>query len=376
MAINKRKSSDGKTRYQVRVKDPRGRWYRAETFERLIDAEKHERELMNLRDQGQGAATSDEREEKVKRENITFAEYWSYWSTNGRKCHDSWKMTQDQIYRDYLSPCLAERRLVDIRPQDIGKVLMRATQVGRAPQTVRHIYNLLHKIMNDAVEYYELLERNPVLRRDKPEVIETERDFLTPLETQKLREASKNHFLGPAIWLGTLCGLRPSEIQALTWSAVDLETRQLIIRAAYKRKVRRTEPFPKGKRWARVPIPPVLLEYLWDLKQSQGESEYVAPGLRGGMLKYEILLAGLRRLCKDAGVKPVSPHELRHSCSEEWVQAGASREDIARVLNHSSPRITERYMHRTDERLSAISEKVGVPFQSVTHLLHMRQKTG
>ncbi|HAR41202.1 MAG TPA: hypothetical protein DCS07_00985 [Bdellovibrionales bacterium] len=369
MAIIKRKSTDSKIRYQVRVKDSYGQWYPAQTFERHIDAERCERDLMTHKDQGHRALTPEKKD-------LTLNQYWEFWAKNGRQVHDGWKLGQDQIYRDYIGPFLGEQKLAELRPHKIGSILARARDQGRAPQTVRHIYNLLHKLMGDAVDYFELLDRNPVLKRDRPEVIETERDFLTPAESLRLREKSRSHFLGPAIWLAGLCGLRPSEVQALTWSSVDFANHKIIIKAAYKRKVRRMEAFPKGKRRTRVPVPPVLLEYLTEKHAGQPDSAYVAPGLYGGMLQYEILLKGLKRLCRQAEVKEVSPHKLRHSCSEEWVQAGASKEDVARVLNHSSSRVTERYMHRTDERLTALSQKVGLPFQPVTHLLHMKQKTG
>jgi site-specific recombinase XerD len=55
----------------------------------------------------------------------------------------------------------------------------------------------------------------------------------------------------------------------------------------------------------------------------------------------------------------VTPHELRHSCTELYVQAGASAEDLRRLLNHKSLAATIRYMHRTDERLQRIASQVG-----------------
>ncbi len=66
-------------------------------------------------------------------------------------------------------------------------------------------------------------------------------------------------------------------------------------------------------------MPGPLMGYLQKLKESS-KTEFVAPGLKGGMLKYEILLSDLKKLCIKAGVKEVSPHKLRHSCTEIYVQ--------------------------------------------------------
>lgn len=91
-------------------------------------------------------------------------------------------------------------------------------------------------------------------------------------------------------------------------------------------------------------------------------SPFVVLNQKGGFLAYANYLLGLRRLCDEAGVRRVTPHELRHSCTELYVQAGASAEDIRRLLNQSSLTATARYMHRTDERLSGIAERVGDVF--------------
>ncbi len=80
------------------------------------------------------------------------------------------------------------------------------------------------------------------------------------------------------------------------------------------------------------------------------------------MLSYETYLRALRRACQEAGVPEVTPHELRHSCAELYVQAGATAEDIRRLLNQSSLTATARYMHRTDERLNLIASRLGALF--------------
>lgn len=156
-----------------------------------------------------------------------------------------------------------------------------------------------------------------------------------------------------------LSGLRPSEAQALTWGAVDFERRQILIRAAFNKKEGRLQAHPKQDDWGLAPIPDALYDFL--VSRQGGPEEFVAQGCNGGMLSYETYLRALRRLCKAAQVPEVTPHELRHSCTELYVQAGASAEDIRRLLNQSSLTATARYMHRTDERLSGIAAKVMFP---------------
>jgi integrase len=222
-----------------------------------------------------------------------------------------------------------------------------------------HVYLLLNKIFKDAVEEYELIPNNPVRLKYRPKLQKRERPFLNPKDSWKLLNEVGPHWLGPAIWICLLAGLRPCEIQALTWDCIDFENKKILIRKSYKRKVNRIEPSTKQGDWAEAPIPEPLEKYLLTLKaDGRAKSEFVAPGKFGGMLKYNILLNGLKRLCKKAEVKIITPHELRHSCSELYVQEGASAEDIRRLLNHSSLNVTQRYIHRTNERLDGIASKV------------------
>src|SRR5690606_31032047 len=170
-------------KYLVRVRDPHGRWYQGKTFTRKADAEHYERHLLSLRVEGTWAEPAQVRQ-------MTLREYWEQFARE-RRSHVSggWKKSQDQMARDYILPVLGSRKLQDVRPRDIGDALNLAFAKGLQPQSVQHVYNLLHKLFEDAIEYYEYLGRNPVLKRDKPRARRTERRFLTPRESWKLLEA-------------------------------------------------------------------------------------------------------------------------------------------------------------------------------------------
>lgn len=350
MAMIQRKDKKGQATYLVRVRDVHGRWYPAQSFDRKVDAQAHERALLTQRDQGADS--------QIDRD-LTVASYYERWS---RECRGQvsvgWKITQDQMARDYALPHLAHRILSEVRPHDIGWALERVAQTGLSPQTVKHVYSLLHKIFEDAVEHYGILARNPVLRRYRPRVPLRERNFLSPAQSWKLLDHVRSHYLGPAIWLQTLAGLRPSEVQALTWGAVDFDREQILIRASFNNKEDRIQAHPKQDDWGTAPIPPALRRFLWERRGE--ESEFVAQSSKCSMLPYETYLRALKSVCLEAGVPHVTPHELRHSCTEIYVQAGASAEDIRRLLNQSSLSATARYMHRTDERLLGIAAKVGM----------------
>jgi site-specific recombinase XerD len=103
-------------------------------------------------------------------------------------------------------------------------------------------------------------------------------------------------------------------------------------------------------------MPTVLAEYLFSRSKHRFPAAFVAPALQGGMLDYRKFHRELWKLCDLANVRRISPHELRHSCTEIWFRSGANLEDIRRLLNHKSVETTQRYVHRTDDRLASLAK--------------------
>jgi integrase len=348
MAVIQRKNEKGEVRYLVRVRDRIGRWYPAETFDRMVDAKRHERRLLDERDQGR---TSEKRQE------LRFDEFLALWISQCRgSISAGWRISQDQMLRDYVLPFWSTLKITEIRPQEVGALFNRIVALGRSPQTVKHVYAMLHKIFEDAIEHFELLERNPVLRRYRPKIAIRERAFLTPTESWRLLRYVEHHYQGPAIWLQLLAGLRPGEVQALRWKHVDFELRQILIRGTYCVKEKRLQDHPKQSDWGSAPMTDDLFRFL-EARRGPAE-QFVVLSRTGGMLSYNTYEDRLQRFCKQAGVRKVTPHELRHSCTELFIQSGASAEDIRRLLNQKSLTATARYMHRTDERLQGIAGRV------------------
>jgi len=274
---------------------------------------------------------------------------------------DGWKLDQERIGRMHLLPKLGEMRLSEIRSRDIGNLIETVKATGRAAATVRHVYNLLHKLFDDAVEHFEFLEFSPVIRRYCPPVPKRMRNFLHPVECTRLMAQIRGHFIEPAVLLGLYVGMRIGEIQALKWESVNLDKGVILIRSNYDRKMNRINPYPKQHDWGESTIPKPLNEFLSQLSLGKQQDDFVATGEQGRMLNYYVFSQALKQLCRVANVKVITPHELRHSCTELWVYNGASKEDCGRQLNHANSQTTERYMHRTNDRLQAIGDSFSLP---------------
>lgn len=354
MAINEKKNG-----YQVRVRDFNGRWFPYKTFKRKVDARRYEAQLLHQRAEGALAPLSKVRKLSL---NVFFEEWMNECRSN---VSNGWKNSNRQIYRSHIKDSLGNKFLVKISKRDIGAIITRAKQRGLAPQSQAHIFNMLHKMFDDAIHHFEYLTFNPVIKKYKPSIPKKERNFLKNKDAWKLLNYSRDHWLGPAIWLSSLAALRPCEVQGLKWSSVDFSLKRIIISTIFNRKEKRLQNHPKQEDWGQAPIPLVLESFLKPLRERQFISEFVACGPDGTMLSYSSYLKGLKTLCRAAGVQVVTPHELRHTATELYYTAGANTEDLKRLLNHSSVRTTETYIHRTPERLADIAGKLNPPIELI-----------
>lgn len=369
MAIVVRKTKKG-IRYQVKVRDSAGKWMKAFSQESRKDAVLEEARLLGLKKK-QIPMSQDARV-------TTVDEFHETWSVENRAdVSKGWQMSQDQMYRDYVKPVIGRTFMADVGAPEVGQCLNRVKQLGRSDQTRKHVYTLLRTLFGSAVEYYEMLPKSPVNAKFHcPKVLKVKRNFLHPKEAFQLLAEARDHYLGPAIWLQTLAALRPSEVQALRGESVLLELDQILVRAAFNKKMRELQDYPKQGDWSYVPMIPGLKRYLRGFDLSTGQ--FVACGPKGGMLSYETYNSGLKRLCRKAGVPVMTPHELRHSCTEIWIEAGASQMDIQRLLCHASAATTLTYIHRTDDRLSAIGDRIMFPEDVLpgNNLTESKQKGG
>jgi integrase len=349
-----KKLTKGRTRYKVRLKDRLGRQYPSRTFDRRVDAERYERQLKDERDRLIDAPSQYEK-------TLTVEGYFQEWfSHRERATHKGWQYSQRQMFTDYVQPIIGPLKLIEVQPPHVGRVLDGVYKLERSDQTALHVYNLMHKMFGDAIDYFGHIDRSPVLKKDRPRVALKERAFLRKDEAEKLFEVTENHFLGIPIRLGIVCGLRPCEIQALQMKHIDQAGQEVLIRQAFKRKagLNVIEPFPKQEDWGRATITRRALGYLLAKRAGANEDDFVARGKNGGMLNYLVFLRGLKSICKKAGLPEITPHELRHSCSAYWVSVGATSEDVGRQLNQKTASTTKRYMHGGDERLSAFANRL------------------
>jgi integrase len=353
MSIQKRVRS-GRIEYRVFVRDGAGDWFKpVRGFETKLAAREFEAELIARRNRGGQDTGRSARE-------LTLDQYWETWKVVGRlKTSKGWRSSQDQMYRDHIKPLLGASAFVDIDHEEIAKFLATLDDKGLGGQTRLHVYNLLHKMFKNAIPKHR--ESNPVLLEYRPEKPKVVRPYFKSVDAMKFLDSVATHKHGPAMWVMTICGLRTGEMQVLRVGDLciwDADEPHLVIREQWVRKEKVFGPVKNGQP-IRVPVPEMLAAYLRArFPKGTDPTAFIVQGRKPGQhASNRVIYDAVTSLTQAAGLKRLSPHELRHSCAELWKDIGATTKDLQVLFNHASEASVKAYDHKVDDRLRRLSGK-------------------
>jgi site-specific recombinase XerD len=150
-------------------------------------------------------------------------------------------------------------------------------------------------------------------------------------------------------------GLRRAEVASL--ELADLEGEAVALRVRGKGDRERRVPLPGGARRA-------VLAWLTLRGRTAGPLLRAVRGravLDGGMGAQSVFEA-LVRLAKRAGVKALSPHDLRRTYVSDLLDAGADIATVQRLAGHALVTTTARYDRRGDAAAERTVDLLRVPF--------------
>ena len=216
---------------------------------------------------------------------------------------------------------------------------------GYSATYLRSINNQLTAIFNHAVRYYDLPKNHckafkKMGKQHGPEMLFwTKDEYMKFIETMKRKPISYYAFQ-ILYWTGIRCG----ELLALTRGDFDLEKRTLRINKTYQvvnGEAMTTSPkTEKSNRTIELP------QFLCDEMADYFDSIY---GLDNTSRIFPVSKSYLHhemdRGAKEAGVKRIRIHDLRHSSCALLIELGYSPIQIAERLGHETVTITERYSH-------------------------------
>ena len=207
------------------------------------------------------------------------------------------------------------------------------------------LHNQLSAIFNHAVRYYELRSNPAAKVRNMGSEERKEMLFWTKEEYQKFSEVMMDKPLSYyAFQMLYWTGIREGELLALTPSDFDFEKGTVKISKTYQRlKGQDVITSPKTKKSNRTVQMP---DFLCTEMQKFFSMQY---GLKKKDRVFTVTKSYLHhemdRGAKEAGVKRIRIHDLRHSHISLLIDMGFSAVAIADRVGHESIEITYRYAH-------------------------------
>jgi integrase len=231
--------------------------------------------------------------------------------------------------------------------------------MGLAPQTVRHMHNLLHEACRSAV-MMNLLAVNPADAVTPPRVRREEVKILDKAQTLALLQAARGTRLYLPILLAIATGARRGEILALRWQDVDLQAGVLTIRRSLSetRALGLSFKEPKSKKSARsIALPAFAVAALKEHKKSQAEekmliratyqeNDLVLPRWDGRPWAPNLLTGLFGDFMQKQQLPRIRFHDLRHGSISMLLMEGVPFKVVSARAGHSTVGITlDTYGH-------------------------------
>jgi integrase len=247
-------------------------------------------------------------------------------------------------YRRTLKAVLQESPLGLQAAQQVGRGELRAFLEGIARKTPIRANRVL-ALVRAAFRWglrEELIDRDPTaglqrLRAERPrervladEEIKTLWGTLDAIAAGTSGSVVENGTKAPrlvvasAVKLLLLLGTRRSETLNMRWTDIDERAGTWTVPGMFR----------KGGRTHVVPLPPLTLHILADLRPVTGDSRWVFAGKRGASLANNP--ARWTEIVRKACALDFTLHDLRRTCATGCARLGASESTVSRILGHKA----------------------------------------
>lgn len=287
-------------------------------------------------------------------ENLTVSAHLTMWLAEKKKTlrPESWRR-YDDLSRLYIVPEIGHVRLAKLAVTHV-QGLHNALAQRVSGTTCQHAHGVLHAALQDALRW-GVVSRNVASLVTAPRRSTGEMRFLGPEDARDLLVAAKGDPLEALYALALTTGLREGELQALRWSNVDLDRRQVRVIATLTAVKDGSPVFgePKTQHSKRtVYLSEVAVEALeahcaqQDFQRCRVGSAWEDFGLVFTRELGQPLTRGyirnrsFKKLLTKAALPDMRFHDLRHSAASLLLAEGTPVRLVSEMLGHSDVKTT------------------------------------
>lgn len=284
------------------------------------------------------------------------------------------------MQRVHISAALGTRPLERVTVEDVERIGTVMRGRGLSPKSVRNVLAFLYSVFEHAIHRGWCID-NPARRASRPKrrragdaapdlqfldgeelddvlrAIPDEVVVRAPSPTRRGRPGPAPppppDVLGPAIRVcvltAAMSGLRQSELLGLRWRDIDWTAQRIRVRMAYVRGEHSSEGKSDLSTRRSVPMTDHLAGELhrWSTRTPYNADDDLvfAHPQSGRPLDRTKLTRRFQDACREAGVRVIRFHDLRHTFGTRLAAAGVPLRTIQEFLGHADSKTTQIYAH-------------------------------
>ena len=305
----------------------------------------------------------------------TVGDYMGYWLNHVIK-----ETVKESTYSNYvhqnkkwIAPKLGAEQLHKLTEEQVQRFINELTKGGLTSGSVKNIYRMLNQALKKARDY-GYIKNNPCEKVILPENKTKKAETLSKKEQKQLETFMKGRTnpktIDLIVFIALYAGLRIGEICALTWEDIDFKQNTISITKTRQRIQRinpqegesktyiKTGSAKSGSSQRIIPVPLFLMKMLRAYKQTTvGEGHVFI--YKGKALEPRIIQYRFKSLLKEAGIKQINFHALRHTFATCCMIENVDIKTISELLGHSSAKITlDLYTHSRFEQKQVVMKKL------------------
>jgi integrase len=282
--------------------------------------------------------------------------------------------------RLHIGPAMGDKVLQKVTRRDVERLGEAMIAKGLSPKTVRNTLTFLHGVFEHAIDL-EWTRENPVRRATRPRRrragdVNPDLQFLSLEELEAVIRAIPDEVivrkpkpfrsgrrgpsppppadvLGPVLRVvvrtAAMTGLRQSELLGLRWRDLDWGAQRLRVRNTYVRGEHSSTGKSDLSTRRSVPLADRLVSELdaWSRRSvwvAENDLVFAHP-LLGTPLDGAKVTKKFQQACRDAGVRVVRFHDLRHTFATRLAASGQPLRSIQEFLGHADSKTTQIYAH-------------------------------
>lgn len=234
------------------------------------------------------------------------------------------------------------RRMRDIRPSDLQKVVATVFEAGYSKSKIDKLFITMRQIFRQALADH-IIDHDPTIALIRPKMKENKKRALTYCEEYVIRECCKTSKYGQWILTILMLGLRPSE--ASTIQKKDIVDGYIHIKGTKTSKADRYIPIPEALTFdlrglkaddyifvtqAGCPLKKKSMERWWKFFKRDLNDYMNAPTYRNALVESYI-------------TEDITLYSLRHTFGTRASQAGMPIDVLADLMGHEKIDTTRKY---------------------------------